>query len=450
MILSRFLGLSSVFRPKNSGMSFSLYFSSQSRLSYTNISQYNLMMLGGRRRNMEKNSLVQFLPMKPLGFRFKSECPNLVFYDYRDFNLAFLKNRIGEPIHSTPPNLVFYDKENLYLKFLSVDGNLEPHLSLELVPKTETWVTASCNGLLAVYNGKQQYLYNPVTRETHFIPDPPLRDIEEKFKGHRIEFFYYKGLAFDPLSKANPCYKLVYPFEDLVYRSHEHVLRFLVFSSETNEWELSRANIIVSYDLYFGSHSFYIGGLLYWKIQYSHSIVEFNPDGNHATLIPLPPEISTIIPLPLEIYPDVKHANLIPPEILLEKGVDREYEVAIGEWEGTLCCTTIIGGRNKIELWIMNEDKEFSKMYSIGLETVLRKKEVDVLHSWPLPCEGGKVLLFCMGSAVFSYDPETEELREFHMPVEMSDGISPCDYYCPNFMVYKKSLVPLPTTPNEP
>ncbi|XP_077250649.1 uncharacterized protein LOC143890024 [Tasmannia lanceolata] len=353
--------------------------------------------------------------------------------------------RRTNPFYSPKP--VFYDKINLNLKFLSVEGNLGPDLSLELVPKTETWVVASCNGLLAVYSGKQQYLYNPVTRETHFIPDPPLRHIAEKFDDDRIEFCYYKGLAFDPLSKANPYYKLVYPFEDLVYHSNEHVLRFLVFSSETNEWELSRANIIFSYDLYFGSHSFYI---LYWKIKFSHSIVEFDPDGNHATLIPLPPEISTIIPLPREIYSDGKHANLIPPEIPLEKGVDREYEVAIGEWEGRLACTTIIGGRDKIELWVMNEDKKFSKMYSIRLETILGKRGVDILHSWPLPCEGGKVLLFCMGSAVFSYDPETEELREFQMPDEMPEWISPCDYYCPNFMVYEKSLVPLPKTPNEP
>ncbi|XP_077212533.1 F-box/kelch-repeat protein At3g23880-like [Tasmannia lanceolata] len=343
------------------------------------------------------------LPLKSL-CRFKSVCPRW-------------KTQISL-ILPTPPNLVYSNCRNSNLSFLTVKENpiCEPHLSPQFLRNKRNQVIASCNGLLVFWDKTSGsfYIYNPVTGEADLIPDCP--DITENFYNLQNVMVESVGLAFDP-SKPNPCYKLVFPIENYVDEIDAHKMHFMVFSSETNRWEISRANInlpSVSDRFSFGSLSFYIGGHLYWILQSSNDILEFDPDGNHACLIPFGAQVN---------------AN---------------YNVTIGEWEGRLTCTTIIRGRD-IEVWIMNEQQRFSKMYSIGLETILGERGIDIQFLWPLPCEGGKVVLFRMRLTVFSYDPKKRELQEFQIPNDDVLFLYPYE-----FIVYKKSLVPIPKMPNEP
>ncbi|XP_077252585.1 uncharacterized protein LOC143891991 [Tasmannia lanceolata] len=220
----------------------------------------------------------------------------------------------------TPPNLVCYDHKNPSLSFLSFKGcpTGEPDYSIEFVRRRYNKMIASCNGLLVFGEwdtpNVKFYIYNPVTRDDDFP------DLEEL----RYIFFGFPGLDFDPL-KANPCYKLVIPFEFLKFCNYE--LHFQVFSLKTNKWELSKTNIICSDRFYIDSQSFYIGGFLYWKVklEYSLKILEFNPDGNEASLISLPSGTQLH-----EYAADV-----------IEKW--KPYgDVMIGEWDGRHACTRTI------------------------------------------------------------------------------------------------------------
>ncbi|XP_077242197.1 F-box protein At5g49610-like [Tasmannia lanceolata] len=336
-------------------------------------------------------NILPLLPVKSL-FRFKSVCQRW-------------KTLISHNILPTPPNIVHYFPVCGKLTFLSVEGNLvgTPDLSLDFIRSGFDMIIASCNGLLAFHhNGRRKFFYylcNPVTQEMNFIPNLP------KTIGLPS---MVAGLAFDP-SKDSPCYKLVLPI--LMRNPQKPEYHFQVFSSDTGTWKISRAKIILSSGYYLCSHSrsFYIGGFLYWKTG-SSDIVEFNPDGNSVSVIPF------------------EDCMVVKDDIMM------------GEWEGRLALTIRRGG--ELEIWIMNEHRQFSKTYSIGIEMIFGDSVIETPLLWPLPCDGGKVVLFQSGMRVFSYDPKTGELKMFMFPDTIPFFRRRYFY----FIVYKKSLVPIPKT----
>ncbi|XP_077233249.1 putative F-box protein At3g10430 [Tasmannia lanceolata] len=353
------------------------------------------------------------LPLKSL-LRFKSVCKRW-------------KIRISNTL-PTPLNLIFCDYKNW--SFLHANGNP--------INKPDCMgfcydIIASCNGLLVFCHAisRKICIYNPVTREVDFIPDPPP-------EGKAL--IYAAGLAFDP-SKPSPCYKLVFPLVQ-EYRDKPE-MHFQVFSSKTGKWEVSRAKIIGSFYLPF--RSFSIGGLLYWRPFRSYQIMEFDPDGNGVSLIPF---MYSQFYHSNEFGPYENHPRLIP----FEGGVRTENRIAIGEWEGRLAFTIIRD--TEIEIWTMNEHRQFSKRYSIELDTILGERGVYIQNPWPLPCESGNAVLFWMKRTVFSYDPETGELREFKMHDMIKHCFTPYkdvpyEDRCPDFIVSKKSPVSIPKT-NKP
>ncbi|XP_077233588.1 F-box protein At5g49610-like isoform X2 [Tasmannia lanceolata] len=346
------------------------------------------------------------LPLKSL-LRFKSVCKRW-------------KIRISNTL-PTPLNLIFCDYKNW--SFLHANGNP--------INKPDCMgfcydIIASCNGLLVFCHSisRKICIYNPQTREMDFIPDPPS-------EGKAL--IYAAGLAFDP-SEHSPCYKLVFPLVK-EYRGKTE-MHFQVFSSEMGNWEVSRAKIIGSFYLPF--RPFSIGGLLYWKPYRSYQIMEFDPDGNRVSLIPF---MYSGFSNEFDPYGNIQ--ILIP----FEDGAGTEDRIAIGEWEGRLAFTIIRD--TEIEIWIMNEHRQFSKMYSIGLDTILGHRGVHIRNPWPLPCESGNVVLFWMKRTVFSYDPETGELREFKMHNMIKHCFTPYkdvpyEDRCPDFIICKKSQVPIP------
>ncbi|CAL9084317.1 unnamed protein product [Musa textilis] len=305
-------------------------------------------------------------------FRFKSVNKKWHYLINHDLTFAHQRSR-----RRGSPGFVWICDHNIDFMPINLIGEhdiCEPKVSFSLPDKSSAYIAATANGLLLllltrweaqnewyIYEDEStfHYVWNPVTKEGHAIPES------------RAQVHENIGLAFEP-SAALTRYRLVKLLEDNEVEFIE--IGFKIYSSDIGKWIISDQKLVIEDE--YNRHRWnvlYARGIIYWN--YFPYIIWFDLDKNISG--------SMMSPIEYEDIPIYSH---------------NVYCQCIGVTDEEILTSTQFMKNNSIFIWMMSKDGEWVKRYHVL--DYLNIRDIDSFSLLPF-CGGDKVFmdltLFSMG-----------------------------------------------------